>query len=94
MIAEICPIKRFSTLHFQQNPVKIIKKSSHLIFLGNIDFFSTSRKNKPSSKDWNNCTICSIKIGIFLFNIQALLLFAMVLDDNKIPKKMNKKIYL
>ena len=26
-IAEICPIKRFSTLQFQQNPVKIIKKA-------------------------------------------------------------------
>lgn len=27
MIAEICPIKRFSTLQFQQNPIKIIKTS-------------------------------------------------------------------
>ena len=72
----------------------IDKKSNFLILFKNIDLFNTSKKNKPSIKDWNSTNDCSIKIEIFLFKSQVLLLFAIVFVDINKPNIMKKKIYL
>ena len=52
MIAEICPIKRFSTLQFQQNPVKIIKKAILQInVLFRAEICPTSADKRPISAE-------------------------------------------
>ena len=62
------------------------RKSKYLIVLINIDFLNIWMKNKPSSNDWNNDNTCSVKIGIFLFKSQLLLLLKIVLVDIKSPR--------